>query len=108
MFGQLDMAPADPILGLTEAYKQDTNPHKINLGVGVFKDSNGNITPPHRRPDYYVVAPGDTLYKIAQLFLGNGQKYQQLVNLNHHLIKDPTQLTAGMLLTIPTKNTMPQ
>ena len=42
MFGQLDMAPADPILGLTEAYKQDTNPHKINLGVGVFKDSNGN------------------------------------------------------------------
>ena len=42
MFGQLDMAPADPILGLTEAYKQDTNPQKINLGVGVFKDSNGN------------------------------------------------------------------
>lgn len=42
MFGQLDMAPADPILGLTEAYKQDTNPKKINLGVGVFKDSNGN------------------------------------------------------------------
>ncbi|MEA1952754.1 MAG: amino acid aminotransferase [Planctomycetota bacterium] len=42
MFGQLDMAPADPILGLTEAYKQDTNPQKINLGVGVFKDSSGN------------------------------------------------------------------
>ena len=33
--------PPDAILGLTEAFKADTNPDKINLGVGVYKDENG-------------------------------------------------------------------
>jgi aspartate/tyrosine/aromatic aminotransferase len=35
------MAPADPILGLTEAFNKDPNPDKINLGVGVYQDANG-------------------------------------------------------------------
>ncbi len=35
------MAPADPILGLTEAFVQDPNPNKINLGVGEYKDAQG-------------------------------------------------------------------
>ena len=38
----LDMAPADPILGLNEAFRADPNPDKINLGVGVYMDDNGN------------------------------------------------------------------
>ncbi|MBN1437026.1 MAG: aspartate/tyrosine/aromatic aminotransferase [Sedimentisphaerales bacterium] len=42
MFQQLEPAPADPILGLTEAFKADTNPNKINLGVGIYKDAQGN------------------------------------------------------------------
>ncbi len=41
MFEKLDMAPADPILGLEEAFKKDGNPEKINLGVGVYKDEDG-------------------------------------------------------------------
>ncbi|MCC6144754.1 MAG: aspartate/tyrosine/aromatic aminotransferase [Candidatus Hydrogenedentes bacterium] len=41
MFEKLDMAPPDAILGLTEAFKKDTNPKKINLGTGVFKDAEG-------------------------------------------------------------------
>lgn len=41
MFEQLQMAPPDPILGLTEAFKQDSNPNKVNLGVGVYKDQDG-------------------------------------------------------------------
>ncbi|MFZ9034032.1 MAG: amino acid aminotransferase [Anaerohalosphaeraceae bacterium] len=44
MFEKLEMAPADPILGLTEAYNSDPNPAKINLGVGVYKDETG-VTP---------------------------------------------------------------
>src|SRR5690606_38487224 len=31
----------DPILGLTEAFKNDPRPGKINLGVGVYQDANG-------------------------------------------------------------------
>lgn len=42
MFGQLEHLPADPILGLIEAYKKDTNPSKIDLGVGVYRDAAGN------------------------------------------------------------------
>ena len=44
MFENITMAPADPILGLTEAFKKDKNPDKVNLGVGVYKDEAG-ITP---------------------------------------------------------------
>ncbi|MFA5257671.1 MAG: amino acid aminotransferase [Opitutales bacterium] len=41
MFEDVPLAPADPILGLTEAFKKDPNPDKINLGVGVFTDASG-------------------------------------------------------------------
>ena len=37
------MAPRDPILGITEAFNADTNPAKINLGVGVYYDDNGKV-----------------------------------------------------------------
>ncbi len=41
MFQQLDIAPPDSILGLTEAFRKDPNPKKINLSVGVYQDANG-------------------------------------------------------------------
>ncbi|PKI86016.1 aspartate transaminase [Malassezia vespertilionis] len=33
--------PPDPILGVTEAFKRDSDPRKINLGVGAYRDENG-------------------------------------------------------------------
>lgn len=42
MFEQITPAPPDAILGITEAFKRDPNPKKINLSVGVFKDAAGN------------------------------------------------------------------
>jgi aspartate/tyrosine/aromatic aminotransferase len=42
MFDSIQAAPPDSILGLTEAWKKDPNPLKVNLGVGVFKDEQGN------------------------------------------------------------------
>lgn len=41
MFEVLPKLPADPILGLSAAYREDTNPQKIDLGVGVYKDEQG-------------------------------------------------------------------
>ena len=41
MFNSILPAPPDSILGLTDAWKHDPNPLKINLGVGVFKDDAG-------------------------------------------------------------------
>lgn len=40
-FSGIDSAPADPILGLTEAFRKDSRPFKVNLGVGVFVDEQG-------------------------------------------------------------------
>lgn len=37
----VQMGPPDVILGVTEAYRRDTNPNKINLGVGAYRDDNG-------------------------------------------------------------------
>ena len=42
MFDALPLAPPDPILGLTEAFKTDPNPNKISLSAGVYKDEQGN------------------------------------------------------------------
>lgn len=37
----VQMGPPDAILGVTEAFKKDSNPKKINLGVGAYRDDNG-------------------------------------------------------------------
>jgi aspartate aminotransferase len=42
MFQSIQSLPADPILGLMAAYRADENPHKIDLGIGVYKDAQGN------------------------------------------------------------------
>ncbi|MEH6451537.1 MAG: amino acid aminotransferase [Psychromonas sp.] len=41
MFEQVSLAPADPILGLTDAFKKDPRVEKINLGVGIYKNEAG-------------------------------------------------------------------
>ncbi len=42
MWKNVQPAPPDSILGLTEQFKKDQNPAKVNLGVGVYKDNEGN------------------------------------------------------------------
>ncbi|MFH0256820.1 amino acid aminotransferase [Vibrio rumoiensis] len=41
MFEKVPAAPADPILGLTEEFKSDSRATKINLGVGIYKNEEG-------------------------------------------------------------------
>ncbi len=42
MLEKLEKIPPDPILGLIAAHRDDPNPQKIDLGVGVYKDANGH------------------------------------------------------------------
>ncbi|MEQ5768266.1 aspartate/tyrosine/aromatic aminotransferase [Halomonas sp. H33-56] len=42
MFEKIERVPGDAILGLIEAFKKDTNPQKVDLGVGVYRDAKGN------------------------------------------------------------------
>ena len=43
LFSNVTMAPRDPILGLNEQFAADSNPNKVNLGVGVYYDDNGKL-----------------------------------------------------------------
>jgi aromatic-amino-acid transaminase len=43
LLSAVEMAPRDPILGVTEAYAEDPNPNKVNLGMGVYTDDTGKV-----------------------------------------------------------------
>ena len=88
MFEKLEMAPADLILGLTEAFNKDPNPNKINLGVGVYKDEAGNtpimncvrkaekILVETEKTKTYLPIPGAPAYSkaVQELVFGKGSK----------------------------------
>jgi aspartate aminotransferase len=42
MLDQLKAIPRDPILGISSAFAKDTNPLKIDLGIGVYRDESGS------------------------------------------------------------------
>ena len=60
LFGTVELAPKDPILGVTEAYVADANPNKVNLGVGVYCDDSGKVPLLEcvRRAEQQLVAKG--------------------------------------------------
>lgn len=43
IFKDVELAPRDPIIGLTEAFVADSRTNKVNLGVGVYCDDNGKV-----------------------------------------------------------------
>lgn len=84
MFENVQMAPPDPILGLTDAFNADPNPQKINLSVGVYQDAEGRTTIPtsvkeaerrivqHETSKSYKPITGDAVYGklVRQLLFG--------------------------------------
>lgn len=42
MFEHLLPLPQDPMLSMLADYRADTHPHKLDLGIGVYKDEQGN------------------------------------------------------------------
>jgi len=56
-FGNVEMGPPDAILGVTEAYKRDTNPKKVNLGVGAYRDDQGKpwVLPSIRKAEEIII-----------------------------------------------------
>ena len=77
MLEQIEAAPADPILGLTAAFKEDPRSNKVNLSVGVYQDETGK-TPllecvaeaearlaAAKKPKSYLPIPGSPGYREA-------------------------------------------
>ena len=57
--------------------------------------------PPPAGPRKHVVAPGDTLYKIAQRYYGNGGRWPEILQANRDVLKDQNAVRPGMELKIP-------
>ena len=43
LFSDIPAGITDPILGVTEAFRNDSHPGKVNLGVGIYQDAAGKI-----------------------------------------------------------------
>ncbi|XP_038214616.1 aspartate aminotransferase, mitochondrial isoform X2 [Zerene cesonia] len=91
-WGNVEMGPPDVILGITEAYKRDTNPKKVNLGAGAYRDDNGNpfVLPSVRKAEEillkkalnheYAPIGGETSYTDAVAKLAFGENSPVLQN----------------------------
>ena len=92
MFDSIQPAPADAILGLTEAFRADPNPKKINLSVGVYQDASGKtpVLESVKRAAQkvleklssksYLPIPGSPAYAAAVQKLMFGQEHEAVVS----------------------------
>ncbi len=112
-FANIATAPPDSILGLTETYNADPNPEKMNLAVGVYKDSAGK-TPvlrcvkaaeqrlvDHEPTKGYLPIDGIANYRdhVRQLVFGNPVDSARLAILQTPGGTGALRLAAGFLAT---------
>jgi nucleoid-associated protein YgaU len=53
---------------------------------------------------FYTIEEGDTLWKIAEKFYGDGSKYKHIVNANLEVIKNEDLIYPGQKIRIPELN----
>jgi len=81
MFGNLETLPPDPILGVTAAFRADSHPDKVDLGVGVYRDEDGNTPVPAavREAERQVLAAQSSKTYVGPL--GNAEFNERIVAL---------------------------
>ncbi|NPA27426.1 MAG: peptidoglycan-binding protein LysM [Epsilonproteobacteria bacterium] len=70
---------------------------------GVEESAEAEVAPttPIPEPRFYTIQEGDSLWKIAQEFYGDGNKYTYLVQENIEVIKDENKIYPGQTIRIP-------
>ena len=63
--------------------------------------TNENLTVKEPGITEYIVKPGDSLWRISVKFLGDGNRYREIIELNKDIIKDAGSIPAGIHLKIP-------
>jgi aspartate/tyrosine/aromatic aminotransferase len=90
MFDHIEPAPPDPILGLSEAFRNDPSPKKINLSVGVYQDGSGKtpilesvsragrLVLERQKSMSYLPIPGSPAYaqSVQRLMFGTGHEVE--------------------------------
>lgn len=88
---------------LTEYREYGKEPATVNMTDTVTQSvqtSNvPNVSP--KSTGTYTVVSGDSLWKIAKSYYGNGAKYTKIFEANKDKIKNPSLIYPGQVLTIP-------
>uniref|UniRef100_A0A8D2DCP8 Aspartate aminotransferase n=1 Tax=Sciurus vulgaris TaxID=55149 RepID=A0A8D2DCP8_SCIVU len=82
-WAHVEMGPPDPILGVTEAFKRDTNSKKMNLGVGAYRDDSGKpyVLPSVRKFVTVQTISGTGALRVGASFLERFFKFSRDVFL---------------------------
>lgn len=80
-------------------------------GVEKVSDDGLTVKPapePPKEPEpeftFYTIVSGDSLWKIASKFYGNGSKWNTLFEENKEVIKDPDLIYPGQVIRVPKKS----
>lgn len=94
----VEMGPPDAILGVTEAFKRDTNPKKMNLGVGAYRDDNGKpfVLPSVRKAEELLIS--QKLDKEYLPISGNAEFCKKAIELA--LGEDSPAIANGLNVTV--------
>jgi aspartate/tyrosine/aromatic aminotransferase len=87
MFERLDRLPPDPILGLMAAFRADNDPRKVDLGVGVYRNDQGDtpVLQAVRKAEQAVLSrQGTKSYVAAAGNPGFNQSMERLVFGDDH------------------------
>lgn len=59
------------------------------------------IPSPSGETDFYTIASGDTLSKLAKKYYGDASQYDVIFEANREVIKDPNKIYVGQTIRIP-------
>ncbi|RMG19518.1 MAG: peptidoglycan-binding protein LysM [Bacteroidetes bacterium] len=96
----------DEIAILSGVAKSQEGKEKLILAVGNIEgiaqvDDRMTVEEPKPEAQFYTVARGDSLSKIAKKFYGNAMKYPVIFEANKPMLKDPNLIYPGQVLRIP-------
>ncbi|KGQ27891.1 aromatic amino acid aminotransferase [Gallibacterium anatis CCM5995] len=101
MFEHIEAAPADPILGLGEAFRADSRSNKVNLGIGVYKDANGQtpIVKAVKEAEKRLLANENTKNYLGIDGLADFNRQTQILlfGADHDIVKNKRAKTAQSL-----------
>jgi nucleoid-associated protein YgaU len=70
-------------------------------GVESVNDLGLQAPEPVETTEFYTIQRGDTLWKIAKQYYGNGSKYPLIFEANREVIKNPDLIYPGQVVRIP-------